>query len=278
MVESKSNAATTPYTAIKGATFWMTGLSGAGKSTLSEYVKKYMDSALGDSQKVFILDGDIIRTGLNKGLTFSPEDRKENIRRISEVSKLFNMAGNIVFVAFISPYGADRDFAKNLHREADLPFYECYISASLEVCETRDVKGLYKKARTGEVKFFTGVSAPYEAPKDYDLDINTGAMPIEQCKNIVVAKMVSEGIIKDNSKPRVVPTLVAGNAAKIAEAAGLPKLEINTMQVELVQTISEGWAYPLKGFMSEMELLESMQMKTVSDNEGKRHLMSVPIT
>lgn len=111
MVESTSNSSA-PYTAMKGATFWFTGLSGAGKSTLSEYVKKNLDSTCGDDKKVFILDGDIIRTGLNKGLTFSPEDRKENIRRISEVSKLFNMAGNIVFVAFISPYGADRDFAK----------------------------------------------------------------------------------------------------------------------------------------------------------------------
>ena len=119
---------------------------------------------VGDSKKVFLLDGDVIRTGLNKDLGFSPEDRKENIRRISEVSKLFCLAGQIVFVAFISPYAADRDFAKEVHEKAGLKFYECHISASLEVCEGRDVKGLYKKARDGVIPNFTGVSAPYEEP------------------------------------------------------------------------------------------------------------------
>merc|ERR1719393_1065887 len=107
-----------PYSPQTGATFWLTGLSGAGKSTLAEAVKKYLDTALGDDKKVFILDGDIIRTGLNKGLGFSEEDRAENIRRINEVSKLFNMAGVIVFVAFISPYANARDAAKESHAAA----------------------------------------------------------------------------------------------------------------------------------------------------------------
>jgi adenylyl-sulfate kinase len=115
-----------------------------------------------DPTKVFILDGDVIRTGLNKDLGFSAEARAENIRRISEVSKLFNLAGVIVFVAFISPYAKDRDFAKNLHKEAGLKFFECHISASLEVCEARDVKGLYKKARAGIIPVFTGISDPYD--------------------------------------------------------------------------------------------------------------------
>ena len=126
-----------------GATYWFTGLSGAGKSTLSEAVKKQLDKMVGDSRKVFILDGDVIRTGLNKDLGFSPEARAENIRRISEVSKLFCLSGQIVFVAFISPYSADRDFARSVHEASGLKFYECHISASLEVCEGRDVKGLY---------------------------------------------------------------------------------------------------------------------------------------
>lgn len=142
-----SNSAT--HKSLSGATYWFTGLSGAGKSTLSESLKKNLDKMLGDTSKVYILDGDVIRTGLNKGLTFSPEDRAENIRRIAEVSKLFNLAGVIVFVAFISPYAKDRDAAKNLHAASGLKFFECHISASLEVCEGRDVKGLYKKARAG---------------------------------------------------------------------------------------------------------------------------------
>ena len=172
-MESTQQANT--HKSLAGATYWFTGLSGAGKSTLSEALKKKLDTMTGDKSKVFILDGDIIRMGLNKGLGFSAEDRTENIRRISEVSKLFNMAGVIVFVAFISPYSKDRDFAKNLHAEAGLKFFECHISASLEVCEGRDVKGLYKKARAGDIPKFTGISDPYEAPTHGDLDVNTGA-------------------------------------------------------------------------------------------------------
>lgn len=167
------------HSCLSGATYWLTGLSGAGKSTLSEAVKKQLDSMLGDNKKVFILDGDIIRQGLNKGLGFSAEDRAENIRRIAEVSKLFCMAGQIVFVAFISPYAKDRDFAKKIHRDAGLNFFEGYISASLEVCEGRDVKGLYKKARAGQIPNFTGISDPYEAPPNLDFEVNTGELSLD---------------------------------------------------------------------------------------------------
>jgi len=177
------------YSVKKGATYWFTGLSGAGKSTLSEALKKTLDVEVGDSHKVFILDGDVIREGLNKGLTFSAEDRAENIRRISEVSKLFNMAGQIVFVAFISPYSKDRDFAKELHAKAGLSFFECHISASLEVCEGRDVKGLYAKARAGVIPKFTGISDPYEAPTNPDLNVNTGEMTIPQATAFVIKHM-----------------------------------------------------------------------------------------
>ena len=170
MVESNSAS----HSSLCGATYWFTGLSGAGKSTLAEALKKQMDAMLGTNKNVFILDGDIVRQGLNKGLGFSAEDRAENIRRISEVSKLFNMAGIIVFVAFISPYSKDRDFAKKIQRDAGLKFFECHISASLEVCEARDVKGLYKKARAGQIPNFTGISDPYEKPENLDLEVNTG--------------------------------------------------------------------------------------------------------
>ena len=188
MVEAQA-APETAYTVTSGATYWFTGLSGAGKSTLSEALKKQLDRLVGDNKKVFILDGDVIRTGLNKDLGFSPEDRKENIRRISEVSKLFCMAGQIVFVAFISPYAADRDFAKSVHEAAGLKFFECHISASLEVCEGRDVKGLYKKARDGIIPNFTGVSAPYEAPESPSLNVNTGALSLEACQSMVINHM-----------------------------------------------------------------------------------------
>jgi len=168
------------WKANQGATYWLTGLSGAGKSTLSEAVKEKLDKMLGDKSRVYILDGDVIRTGLNKGLGFSPEDRTENIRRIGEVSKLFNMAGLIVFVAFISPAAKDRDAARAVHDAAGLKFIECHISASLEVCEKRDPKGMYKKARAGEIKNFTGIGSPYEAPANCDLNVNTGNQSLDE--------------------------------------------------------------------------------------------------
>ena len=182
MVEASELAtATTSHSVQKGATYWFTGLSGAGKSTLSQALKKQIDALVGDENKVFLLDGDVIRQGLNKDLGFSAEDRAENIRRISEVSKLFALAGQICFVAFISPYSKDRDFARKVHADAGLKFYECHISASLEVCEGRDVKGLYKKARDGIIPNFTGISDPYEEPASPELDVNTGELSLDQC-------------------------------------------------------------------------------------------------
>jgi adenylyl-sulfate kinase len=179
MVSAAATPSTTSHSVKNGATYWFTGLSGAGKSTLSEALKKEIDALVGDNRKVFILDGDVIRQGLNKDLGFSAEDRAENIRRIAEVSKLFALAGQICFVAFISPYAKDRDFARQVHANAGLNFFECHISASLEVCEGRDVKGLYKKAREGIIKNFTGVSDPYEAPSAPELNVNTGELSLD---------------------------------------------------------------------------------------------------
>ena len=184
------------HTLEKGATFWFTGLSGAGKSTLSSAVKNKLDSILGDSRKCFLLDGDVIRTGLNSDLGFSAEDRAENIRRISEVAKLFALSGQVCIVAFISPYSKDRDFARTIHNKADLPFVECHIAASLEVCESRDVKGLYKKAREGVIKNFTGISDPYEAPENPDLKLDTGSESVDSCVAKVFEKINELGILK----------------------------------------------------------------------------------
>jgi adenylyl-sulfate kinase len=180
----------------KGLTIWFTGLSGAGKSTLSEKLK----SVIGE--KCFVLDGDIIRKGLNSDLGFSKEDRKENIRRISEVAKLFNIAGFIVIVAFISPYEFDRDEARRIHEESGLKFLEVYINTSLEVCESRDVKGLYLKARKGEIKQFTGISDPYEAPQNPELTLDTDKLSVDQCIDFIMNKInnqesISDGISKN---------------------------------------------------------------------------------
>ena len=263
----------------QGATYWFTGLSGAGKSTLSSALKTKIDELVGDNKKVFILDGDVIRKGLNKDLGFSAEDRAENIRRIAEVAKLFALAGQICFVAFISPYAKDRDFARTSHAEAGLKFYECHISASLEVCETRDVKGLYKKAREGIIKNFTGVSDPYEAPASPELNVDTGSLTLDQSQALVLKHMADEGVLKSNNEKRVVESLVVEPTEEEAkEYSALKVLDIDRQQAEYLQTIGEGWAFPLTRFMDELELLQCLQMKTVTDDVGGRHLLSVPIT
>ena len=160
----------------KGCTIWMTGLSGSGKSTLAVALeKKLWDRGI----RSYVLDGDNIRHGLNKDLGFSPKDRTENIRRIGEVAKLFTDAGVINVTAFISPYRADRDSVRALMAEGD--FIEVLVDCPVEVCERRDVKGLYKKARAGEIPEFTGISAPYEAPLSPELTVNTDRHSEEEC-------------------------------------------------------------------------------------------------
>jgi adenylylsulfate kinase len=152
----------------KGICLWYTGLSGSGKSTIA---RKVEEKLFEHGISTYVLDGDNVRHGLNKNLGFSPEDRAENIRRIGEVAKLFADAGILVMTAFISPYKSDRELVRKSFPEGD--FVEVYIDATIETCEERDVKGLYKKARAGEIKEFTGISAPYESPDKPELIINT---------------------------------------------------------------------------------------------------------
>lgn len=167
--------------AQKGVVLWFTGLSGSGKSTLANAVEEKLFEM---GHLTYILDGDNIRHGLNKNLGFSPEDREENIRRIGEVSKLFCDAGVIVMTAFISPYRKDRDQARALVAEGR--FTEIYVQVPLEIAEQRDPKGLYKKARAGEIKEFTGISAPYEEPANAELIIETGNLSLEKSVQVVV--------------------------------------------------------------------------------------------
>lgn len=147
---------------------WFTGLSGSGKSTIANQVEKVLFE---NGKKCYSLDGDNIRTGLNQGLSFTKEDRKENLRRIAEVAKLFVDAGNICIAAFVSPLIEDRKQVEDIIGSTD--FFEIFVDTPLEECEKRDVKGLYKKARAGEIKNFTGISAPYEAPEKPALHIKT---------------------------------------------------------------------------------------------------------
>ena len=174
----------------KGCVIWFTGLSGSGKSTLANAVGQVLHQ---QQHHTYVLDGDNVRHGLNKNLGFSPEDREENIRRIGEVAKLFADAGTIVLTAFISPYRTDRDQARALI--ADGRFVEVFVDCALEVCEERDTKGLYKKARAGEIKEFTGISAPYEPPLNPEVTVDTAALSIEECAQAVVSVLIKAGLV-----------------------------------------------------------------------------------
>jgi adenylylsulfate kinase len=174
----------------RGCTVWLTGLSGAGKSTIAVDLEKRL---LERGVRTYILDGDNVRHGLNKNLGFSPEDRTENIRRIGEVAKLFTDAGMVALTAFISPYRADRDQVRGLMAAGD--FVEVFVDCPVDVCEQRDVKGLYKKARAGEIKEFTGVSAPYEAPLRPELALDTSAQSVEESAKQILAYLERQGIV-----------------------------------------------------------------------------------
>lgn len=160
---------------------WVTGLSGSGKSTIANELQNTLHKK---GIKTYILDGDNIRNGINYNLSFSPEDRAENNRRIAEISKLFIDAGIVVIAAFISPYQKDRKEVQNI--VSPVNFVEVFVNTSLEECEKRDVKGLYKKARKGEIKNFTGISAPYEAPQNPDVEIKTEEETVEESVHKII--------------------------------------------------------------------------------------------
>lgn len=174
----------------RGAILWFTGLSGAGKSTLAHAVEEALHQ---QGRRTFVLDGDNVRHGLCGDLGFSDEDRVENIRRVGEVAKLFMEAGIIVLTAFISPFRADRERVRGMVERGR--FIEIYCDSPIEVCEQRDVKGLYVKARAGQIKEFTGISSPYEAPDNPELTVNTGAAELDACVQQILGEMTRRGLV-----------------------------------------------------------------------------------
>jgi adenylylsulfate kinase len=177
----------------RGATIWFTGLSASGKSTIACALEQVLVQA---GQSAYRLDGDNIRHGLNKNLGFSAADRAENIRRIGEVARLFADSGAVALTAFISPYRADRDLARQSHEKDNLPFLEVFVDTPIDVCEQRDPKGLYKKARAGELKGFTGIDDPYEAPAKPELVLTPATMSVDQCVQAVMGVLRSRGIVR----------------------------------------------------------------------------------
>jgi len=179
----------------RGATVWFTGLSGSGKSTVAVAVEKRL---INQGKHVYRLDGDNVRHGLCNNLSFSPEDRDENIRRIGEVAKLFADSGMICLCSFVSPYRAARQLVRDLHESAEptLSFLEAFVDVPVEVAESRDPKGLYAKARKGEIKDFTGISAPFEAPASPEIHLKTHEQSLDDSAAAVVAALESRGILK----------------------------------------------------------------------------------
>jgi adenylylsulfate kinase len=175
----------------KGCTLWMTGLSASGKSTIAVALEQVL---LQRGHHAYRLDGDNIRMGLNKNLGFSAEDRAENIRRIGEVAKLFADAGIITVTSFISPYRADRDLVRKLHDDAKIPFFEVFVDLPIEVAEERDPKGLYKKARAGQIKGFTGIDDPYEAPAQAELHLRTDKLSVAESVEQLLDLLEERGV------------------------------------------------------------------------------------
>src|SRR6478672_6643379 len=181
-----TGAVSREHRASQGATLWFTGLSGSGKSSIAVEIEKRL---VASRRPAYVLDGDNLRHGLNRNLGFSPEDRRENVRRVAEVARLMADAGVVVLVSLVSPYREDRDAAREIHKEAGLPFYEVFVDVPLEVAEARDPKGLYAKARSGEIPDFTGVSAPYEAPLSPDLLLRSNEADVTTLASLVLDKI-----------------------------------------------------------------------------------------
>ena len=175
-----------------GATLWLTGLSGSGKSTIG-FTLEHMLMERG--HLAYVLDGDNVRHGLNKNLGFSAVDRAENIRRIGEVARLFADTGAFTISSFISPYRADRRMVRDMHEEAGLPFIEVFVDTAIDICEQRDPKGLYKRARAGEIKFFTGISDPYETPENAEIVLDSGHCGPPECAGKIIEELEQRGLL-----------------------------------------------------------------------------------
>jgi 3'-phosphoadenosine 5'-phosphosulfate synthase len=264
---------------FRGCTVWLTGFSGAGKTSIAFELEAYLVSKGIPS---YGLDGDNIRTGLNKNLGFTQVDREENIRRVAEVAKLFADSGVVCVCSFVSPFAEDRDLARKVHKDADLKFFEVFVNTPLTVCESRDVKGLYKKAREGSIQGFTGVTQAYEAPEHPDLIVRTENLSIRDSTHCLIEMLENENIIPKFLKDEhMIPDLFVPAHRKVAtveEAKSLPVLNISAVELQWLQILSEGWAHPLGGFMREQEYLQTLHFNCIlNDEETLRENQSVPI-
>ncbi|XP_054168290.1 bifunctional 3'-phosphoadenosine 5'-phosphosulfate synthase 2-like isoform X2 [Oppia nitens] len=259
---------------FRGCTIWLTGYSSAGKTTIAFKLEEYLCK---HNVFTYALDGDNIRQGLNSNLGFSAEDRSENIRRIAEVARLFADSGAVVLTSFISPIRKDRDNARNIHKKDDLPFFEVFIDTPLEVCEQRDVKGLYKKARAGHLTCFTGIDMDYESPQNPDLRLQTNELTIDECVQRVVDFLIENKIISKELTPDMNELFIPNSKLDDYTVLSNSLVQINITEVDLqwIQVLSEGWAPPLKGFMREREYLQCINFGLLVDKGIKNQ--TIPI-
>ncbi|XP_021950894.1 bifunctional 3'-phosphoadenosine 5'-phosphosulfate synthase 2 isoform X2 [Folsomia candida] len=252
---------------FRGCTVWFTGFSGAGKTSISFELEAFL---VANGIPTYALDGDNVRTGLNKNLGFSKEDREENIRRVAEVAKLFADSGVVALCSFVSPFEKDRELAKEIHKASGLPFYEVFIDTPLAVCEQRDVKGLYKKAREGKIKGFTGIDQPYEPPPHPDLRIETVGNSVKDNVLEVVKLLIEKDILPPflqftETVSELFTTKSKPEVSQIIKTT--PKLDITELDLQWVQILSEGWACPLKGFMNEDQFLQTIHFNSFVKDE-----------
>lgn len=266
----------TRYAALsqKGATLWMTGCSGAGKTTIATALEAKLVKHYG--KHVYRLDGDNLRTGLNRDLGFSEADRAESVRRTGELSTLFSDAGVITLVGLISPYRADRDAVRQRHVDQGIPFYEVFLDVPVDELKKRDPKGQYARVDSGELKHFTCIDDPYEEPLHPEITLKTHELEIDESVQILFRQLERDGILVGEPKvtPPGLPNPDGGEivdlhvpenlkAARKEEAKTLPKVLITDIDLNWLQTIGEGWASPLKGFMREGTLLETLHFNSI---------------
>ena len=258
----------------KGATLWMTGCSGSGKTTIATALEDILVKKYG--KHVYRLDGDNLRTGLNRDLTFTEADRAESVRRTGELATLFSDSGVITLVGLISPYREDRNLVRKRHEDQGIPFYEVFLDVPVDELKKRDPKGQYAKVESGELKHFTCIDDPYEEPQAAEITLKTHELQIEESVQILFRRLERDGILI--GPPKVTPPGLPNpdgdeivdlhvsseeKSAKEAEAAELPKVLLTDIDLNWLQTIGEGWAAPLKGFMREGTLLETLHFNSI---------------
>ncbi|CAD6198120.1 unnamed protein product [Caenorhabditis auriculariae] len=262
------------FDGFRGCTIWFTGLSGAGKTTISFALERTLNQL---GIPCYGLDGDNVRHGLCKNLGFSKDDRKENIRRVAEVSKLFADSGMVCLASFISPFKEDRLEARRIHCCDKVRFVEVHVSTSLEICELRDPKKLYKKARAGEIRGFTGIDSVYEPPENAEIVLDAGTQSVQACVTKVLKHLTEVGIVPEKAMsqltcPDVRELYVHDETERLQLlelSLTLPKIQLTDVDVQWLQVLAEGWATPLPGFMRERQYLQALHFGQLLDLKKK---------